>query len=137
MEARIERSGKFFAELGAVYIGGGVGALLRFGLVEALPADPTRWPWHTFIANLLACAVLSFAIAHRERGWGSDRRIALIGSGFCGGLSTFSTFQLEIYRMFDAGSYLLAASYLAASIAAGLLLINLARRFVAPGEDIA
>jgi CrcB protein len=125
------------AEFVAVYIGGGVGAMLRFGLGEWLPADPTSWPWHTFIANLLACVMLSFVIAHRQNGWGSDARLALLGSGFCGGLSTFSTLQLEIFRMVDAGSNLLAIGYLAASIAAGALAINFARRFVARGEVVA
>lgn len=121
----------------AVYLGGGVGTLARFELGELMPVDPTSWPWHTFIANILACAVLGFALAHRERDWGGDAQAALIGTGFCGGLSTFSALQLEIYRMFDAGSQLLALAYLATSVAIGIGLVTLARRFVSRGEDIA
>jgi CrcB protein len=121
----------------AVYLGGGIGTLSRFELGELLPADPTNWPWHTFIANIVACAVLSFVLAHRERGWGGDTRTALIATGFCGGLSTFSALQLEIYRMFDAGSWLLAIGYLAASVSVGIALITLARRYVSRGEDVA
>lgn len=137
MERSAGADTKLGAEFGAVFVGGGVGALLRYGLTEALPVDPTSWPWHTFLANILACVVLSLVIAHRENGWGSDARLALLGSGFCGGLSTFSTLQLELFRMVDAGAYLLAIGYIASSIALGLLAINTARRFVARGEDVA
>lgn len=125
------------AELAAAYIGGGVGTLLRFALVEWIPVGGTAWPWHTFIANIAACLALSFVITHRQNGWGSDTRLALLGSGFCGGLSTFSTLQLELYKMVDVGSYLLAIAYVAASLAAGLAAITLARRFVSRGEDVA
>lgn len=121
----------------AVWFGGGLGTLLRFELAELWPVDPTSWPWHTFIANVVACALLSFVLAHRARGRGSDRRTALIGTGFCGGLSTFSALQLELFQMFDAGSWLLAVGYLAASITVGITLITLARRRVARGEDVA
>lgn len=125
------------AELLVVQIGGGIGALLRFALAEALVEDPAKWPWHTLIANVAACAILSFAIAHRESGRGGDRRLLLIGSGFCGGLSTFSALQLEVYMMFEAGHALMALAYLAVSVLAGLLTISTARRFVARGEDLA
>lgn len=129
--------GPSLGEFAAVWIGGGLGALLRYTLVLAWPADLGAWPWHTFVANLLACAVLAFAIAHRENGWGSDRRLTLIGSGFCGGLSTFSALQLEVYQLFDAGRDLLALAYFGASVAAGVAVVTFVRRFIARGEDVA
>lgn len=124
-------------ELLAVFIGGGVGTLLRFVLVEVLPSAPDAWPWNTFIANVLACLLLGWAIRQHARGWGGDARLALIGSGFCGGLSTFSTLQLELYRMFDAGAWPLALLYIAASLVCGWLAVGLARRSALREEDVA
>jgi CrcB protein len=49
-----------------------------------------------------------------------------LGTGVCGGLSTFSTMQVELLKMIDAGAYGLALGYAAASVAAGYLAIHLA-----------
>lgn len=127
-------AGRLFA---AVYVGGAVGALARYAIVEAVGARGGSWPWATFIANFLGCAVLGFAIAHRENGWGSDARLALIGTGFCGGLTTFSTFQYETWGLIDAGAYFTAVAYVAASVAAGALAVSSARRYVNRGKDLA
>jgi len=56
----------------------------------------------------------------------SSYRRPLLGTGLCGGLSTFSTMQVEIGKMLDAHAWGLAAGYAAASIAAGYAAIHLA-----------
>lgn len=123
----------FAAECAAVYVGGAVGALSRYGLVEAVGGRLTA----TFIANVVGCAVLGFVIAHRQNGWGSDLRLSLIGTGFCGGLTTFSTFQFEIWDLVDEHLYAAAAGYAAISIAAGVFAVSGARRFVDRGKGLA
>lgn len=120
-----------------MFVGGATGALLRYGIAEAFAGHSGRWPWPTFIANLIGCAILSFAIAHIDHGRGSSVHRALIGTGFCGGLTTFSTFQLEIYDLVEAGRLDTAIAYAMTSILLGLFIVSLARRFVARGEEVA
>jgi CrcB protein len=108
-------------ELAAVFIGGVVGALARAGVAEAIPPAPGHWPWATLLVNLAGALVLGAVAA---RGY----RRALLGQGFCGALTTFSTFQLELLHMLDAGRTGLALAYAAVSLALGLAAAELGRR---------
>lgn len=105
----------------AIVVGGALGTLARAALGQAWTHDPTTWPWATFVVNLVAAAVLGWTVTwlavHRPR---SKYRRPLIGTGLCGGLSTFSTMQLEIVRMLQAHAVLLAVGYTLVSIAAGV-----------------
>jgi fluoride exporter len=108
-------------ELTAVFIGGVAGALARAGVADALAHDPGRWPWATLIVNVAGAFVLG-AVAAR------GHRLALIGQGFCGALTTFSAFQLELLQMLDADRVGLALAYAVASLALGLAAAELGRR---------
>lgn len=104
-------------ELGAIFLGGALGALLRAGLAEALPDPGVGWPWATFIVNVAGAALLGYwftALPH------TLYRRPLLTTGFCGALTTFSTVQLELLEMLEAGRLALACLYLGSSIAAGL-----------------
>jgi CrcB protein len=111
-------------ELAAVFAGGVAGAIARAGVAEALPAAPGQWPWATFLVNVAGAFVLGLVIARGVRGY----RRELLGAGFCGALTTFSTLQLELLGMLDAGRVALALAYALASIAAGLAAAALAGR---------
>jgi fluoride exporter len=104
-------------ELGAIFLGGALGALLRAGLAEALPGPGVGWPWATFLVNVVGAALLGYwftALPHTQY------RRPLLTTGFCGALTTFSTVQVELLGMLEAGRVLLAFAYLAVSIVAGL-----------------
>lgn len=121
----------------AVFIGGFAGALARAGLLELWPVTVGNWPWATFAANIAGCAVLAYVITHQSlNGW-SSTRLALLGTGFCGALTTFSTVQIEIYELVDLGDVELAAAYAVSSVGLGLLAVSATRRFVARGRELA
>ena len=120
-------------ELAAIFLGGVIGALARFGLVEALAPAPGEWPWATFVANVVGALALGyFTTRLQERLPLSAYRRPFLGTGLCGALTTFSTMQLELLEMLDHSDGGLAAAYAAASLSAGFLAVaattNLVRR---------
>jgi CrcB protein len=104
-------------ELGAIFLGGALGALLRAALAEALPPTAGEWPWATFLVNIAGAALLGYWFTTLPH---SSYRRPLLTTGFCGALTTFSTVQLELVEMIDAGRLPLAVLYLAVSVVAGL-----------------
>ncbi|MGC1731799.1 MAG: fluoride efflux transporter CrcB, partial [Pseudonocardiaceae bacterium] len=118
-------------ELAAVFAGGAVGALCRALLAEAYPAAATSWPWVTFTVNLAGAFLLGyFATRLQERLPLSSYRRPLLGTGLCGGLTTFSTMQVELLKMIDARHVGLALGYAAASVVGGYAAIHLATAMV-------
>jgi CrcB protein len=112
-------------ELGAIFVGGALGTLVRAGMVEALGHGAPEWPWATFLVNVVGAFLLGWlAVGLPERSY----RRPLLMAGFCGALTTFSTLQLELLEMLDEGSIGLAAIYALGSIVAGYLGIVLATR---------
>jgi CrcB protein len=100
----------------AVMIGGAAGTLARAGLAEALPITPGHWPWATFAANIAGTLLLGWLVAAVAGGLWRP----LIGTGFCGALTTFSTLQVQLVQLADDGHGGLAALYLAVSVVTGL-----------------
>jgi CrcB protein len=113
-------------ELAAIFVGGAVGALLRVGLVKTGAAGAPGWPWITFAVNVSGAFALGYFVTRlQERLPLSAYRRPLLGTGFCGALTTFSTVQVELLEMFDAHRYGLAAVYLGASVVTGYAAIHL------------
>jgi fluoride exporter len=114
-------------EIAAVFAGGALGTAARAGLAEAFPHSPVSWPWPTFAVNMVAAFLLGYFVTRlQERLPLSSYRRPLLGTGLCGGLSTFSTMQVEILNMLNAHAWALAASYTAVSVVAGYAAIYLA-----------
>jgi fluoride exporter len=118
-------------ELVAIFVGGAAGTVIRAALGEAVVTDAGQWPWVTFGVNIVGAFLLGyFATRLQERLPVSSYRRPLLGTGLCGGLTTFSTMQVEIVSMLDGGHYLLASGYAAASVVAGLVSVQVASAMV-------
>jgi fluoride exporter len=113
-------------ELGAIFLGGAAGTVLRAGLVEAFGDGAPGWPWETFAVNVTGAFLLGYFVARlRERPPLPAYGQPLLTTGFCGALTTFSTVQVELLGMLDADRYATAAAYGIGSIVAGLLGVRL------------
>lgn len=101
----------------AVFVGGGVGSVLRYAISYWVGAHASGFPTATLLANFLSCIVLGlgwFFFAEALNLNMAYKLMVLVG--FCGGFSTFSTFSLETLKLLQAGQWALAALYVAFSI---------------------
>ena len=118
-------------ELAAVFAGGAVGTAARAGLATWTAPEPGHWPWATFVVNIVGAFILGFVTTRLlERLPLSAYRRPLLGTGLCGGLTTFSTMQVETLQMIEHHHYGLAAGYTVISITAGLLAVYAATALV-------
>jgi CrcB protein len=105
----------------AISVGGAVGALTRAGVEQAMPHSGTQWPWPTLIVNLAGTLLLGWLTTRLAEHVAPTRHWRfLIGTGFCGALTTFSTFQVEAIRLAKDGAPGVATGYAAASLVLGI-----------------
>lgn len=102
-----------------IALGAAVGAPARYLTDRAIQSrHETVFPWGTLIVNVAASLVLGVVAAAGAHL--SAENAALIGTGFCGALSTFSTFSYETMRLVQDGLRLHAAANVAVSLVAGI-----------------
>ena len=107
----------------AVLVGLGAipGAWLRLKVVNHFEPMVPKKHWGTFLVNVIASFALGLVLALVERCSSSTGIVLLMGVGFFGSLSTFSTFVLELLNELRAGHVLAAAALALISIVAGLI----------------
>jgi fluoride exporter len=111
--------------LAAIYAGGVIGALARVGLSQATPHGPDGWPWATFAVNMVGALLLGYFVARLRDHPEDSLAHPFLTTGICGTLTTFSTLQLELFEMVDAGHLGLAAGYVGATLAIGFAFVRL------------
>lgn len=103
--------------LGLVMLGAAVGAPSRWLLDRMIQQrHGSLFPWGTFVINVVGSLLLGILLGVAA----PQSLVALLGIGFCGGFTTFSTFSFELVRMTEEAHGRLAATYAAASLLAGM-----------------
>ncbi len=98
------------------------GGLVRYFVSSQLPASP-EFPWGTLLVNYLGIIFLIYLVKGYLVYKGTSKGLVLaLGTGFCGGLTTFSSLMIDAVKLLDTGRYLSLGIYLLLSIGGGLFL---------------
>ena len=110
-----------------VFVGGGVGSVLRYLLSLYIPAV-SGFPMATFLVNVVGCFLIGWLMGHLSTSV-NDTTLSiypfLLVSGFCGGFTTFSTVSLENIKLLQQQQIGLSLLYISLSLLACLLATGL------------
>ena len=109
-----------------VFFGGGIGSLFRFIVTKYSNKNLISFPIGTSISNLVGCFIIGLLIAYYDRNDIPKKDVFLfISVGFCGGLTTFSTFMLDIFEMLKNENYQNIIPYFSVNFFLGFISIAL------------
>jgi CrcB protein len=110
-----------------VAIGGGIGALARYGIGLLLPSTPGHFPYGTFLINVLGCALIGVLMVLVSEVYPNSQFLRpFFGTGILGGFTTFSTYTNEFRALLRPGTVPLALLYVAGTLICALLAVSLA-----------
>jgi CrcB protein len=111
------------AVLGAIALGGALGAPARYGVAQLVHASPHTFPWATFWTNISGSFALGLILALLLERFPPSRFVRpFVATGFLGAYTTYSTFAVESVLLAKDGRAGLALAYAAASLMGGFLM---------------
>ncbi len=113
-------------------VAGAIGALSRYladGWIQGRTSGPL--PWATFVINVTGSFVLGVVVGLTQYHGLATLPTTVIGTGFCGAFTTFSTFSYESVRLLERGEVVEAAANTVGSVVVGLLAAGAALALVA------
>ena len=109
-----------------VFLGGGVGSVLRFIFGKYLNSTETGIPYGTFAANIVGSLLIGFILGLAAKNSSlTNNQILFLATGFCGGFTTFSTFAYENHVFLKSGDFVSFALYTIGSFVIGFLAVFL------------
>ena len=109
-----------------VFIGGGLGSLLRYIISRTFNTYFQHFYLGTFLVNIIGCLIIGLVLGISfKSNLLSQNQTLLLTTGFCGGFTTFSAFALENQNLLKSGEILHFSFYTIASIAVGVFAVIL------------
>ena len=106
----------------AVFIGGGLGSVLRFLVNKIEIISENNFPYSTFTSNFLGCFILGLVLGYFIKNENPNSILFLfLTVGLCGGFTTFSSFSNESLQLIQNGEILTFLAYLFSSLVVGIL----------------
>ncbi|MDK2760067.1 MAG: fluoride efflux transporter CrcB [Sphingopyxis sp.] len=104
-----------------VMLGGAIGAGARHLVGQAMLARlGPGFPWWTLAINIVGSLMMGLLVGWLARGDGGDTTRLFVGVGILGGFTTFSSFSMEFWMLFERGQNAQAAAYIIASVVGAL-----------------
>ena len=121
---------KKLCEITGVSRSGFIGSITRYLLSKVELQKSGNYLLNTLLINVLGAVLIGVIIAEAQQNGMSENKLLFLKFGLCGGLTTFSTFSVEMYGYLEAGNVVIAIGYAVTSVVLSLIGLMLGMKMV-------